>query len=204
MLSPSDIAARAAEVLHDTGSTRWSSSELIKWVSDGQQETVNRVPNACPTTETFSLSAGRVQSLPANTVLLLDVLYNIETGHPIHQVDRSVFDIYRGVDEEESREFEVGVEMFYYDPTSPKKFMVYPAAPSSAPGSVMLSRSVMPAAFTSGATALQIEERFVPALLDYTLSRAFAKDSEDAEAQSLAKLHFERWVAALKAATSGN
>lgn len=190
------IVSRAVQVLHDAGYTRWPSSELLQWSSDGQLATAHRIPSAYQLEEDFSLAIGPSQTLPNNTLELIDVLYNVATGYPIHKMDRSVLDIYRAYETASDVDLGLGIESYYYDPRNRKHFIVAPA-PTAAGATIRIVRGVLPDALTSLSSSFQIDDRYVEGILDYVLFRAFGKDSEDASSRELSQKHYQAWVASL-------
>ena len=82
------ILNRAAALLNDEEFTRWTESELLEWMNDGQ-----RVIARGPATDAYVLRddvvavAGTVQALPTDGIRLVDVVKNVADGSAIHISD---------------------------------------------------------------------------------------------------------------------
>jgi hypothetical protein len=177
------LLARVSVLLQDVAHTRWPLAELLNWLNDGQREVVLRKPNAYVVSRAFALAYGTKQVLPADAVLLVDVVRNL-SGKAIRQVERAVLDAQNlGWHDQLPA---TAVQHFCYTPLDPKHFYVYP--PNNGTGQVELAYSALPPDCVLGG-ALSLDEIYQSPLVDYVMYRAYSKDSEQADTQRLI-LHY--------------
>lgn len=183
-------------VAHDLGDLdhiHWTIDSLCRWLNAGQHDAVSRRPDLTATRAAKSLSAGVVQSLPADAVGLLDVPRNTSgTKRAIRKVDRDLLDRFQpgwpafsGVTE---------IRHYCYDPRDPLKFEVYPPAASSG-ASVDLVYTAKPAdiavvtppsTFENVAGNIGLPDWTWPALVAYIKYRAYSREGEPTSSQPLA------------------
>jgi hypothetical protein len=96
------------------------------------------------------------------------------------------------------------VELYMFDPRTPKEFLVYPPATIAARLEVIYS--VLPAEHTlsdaqllnpATAETIRIDDIFATALFDYMLYRAYSKDSEQTAMMQRAVAHYQAFQNAL-------
>ena len=61
----SDIGTRAKTILQDSAGVRWTDTELLRWVNDGQREIVAMLPSAFTKATVATLAAGTRQTATA-------------------------------------------------------------------------------------------------------------------------------------------
>lgn len=198
------IIDRVRVQLIDTGSTqRWTDTELLYWVSDGQRAIVAALPQAAVKVTTVSLAAGTRQSLPADGYKLIDVTRNLTAagvaGAPCTSIDRSILD--RQYPTWHTANAAAGVLHWTYDPSDPLSFFVYPR--NTGAGSVEVVYSFMPADITSASSTISVRDIYQTPLIDYVLYRAHSKDSDFAAGQQLAAAFLQAFTAFLQAQAGG-
>lgn len=198
------IIARAATLIQDATGIRWPAVELLDWLNDGQREIVLLKPQACVKNESVALTAGSTkQVLPASGVMLIDVVRNMgangtTSGDAIRVVSREVLDAQ--IPTWHSDANSAGkIKHFAFDLRDPKTYYVYPKAPATA-HYVEIIYSAAPANCTAGG-AIQIDDIYSNALLDYVLYRAYSKDAEYAQNANLAVAHYAAFANSLGAKT---
>jgi len=175
------IVARVATLLQDAGNIRWTSSEVLDWLDDGQREVVMLRPEAGAANESVSLTTGTKQSIPAAGISFIDAIRNT-SGRAVRVVSREILDSQRPGWHTDTGS--TTIQHFTFDPRDPKRFYVYPPAASGASLDIVYSKS--PAALTRGgtapnqtcSTAIGIDDVYANALVDYALYRAYSKDAE--------------------------
>ena len=78
-MTPSEIFARADDVLQDTSFVRWPQAERLRYLNDGRREMAVIRPDIYATTDVVTLVAGTKQALPAGRSRLFDVVRNINS-----------------------------------------------------------------------------------------------------------------------------
>lgn len=173
----SEIISRAQIVLNDAGGVRWTDTELLKWISDGQRVIALVRPDSVSENTALTLVAGTKQTIPADGMRLLDVVRNLtSTGGP----DRSVRMVERETLDAQSYNWHQATAgktvNFIYDNRDPLHFYVYPPAVAGAKLEILYSKQ--PAEITATNQALTLLDVYAEPLFNYVLFRAYSKDAE--------------------------
>lgn len=172
------ILNRAASLLNDEEFVRWTESELLEWLNDGQR-VIARGPatDAYVVRDTITAATGTVQTLPTDGIRLIEVVKNIADGSSIRQSDYAIVDMLRSA----WRSYDTGpAENYFYDERNPKQFEVYP--PQAGGEQIELVYNAQPTnAVMSG--NISIDDLYADALIDYIAYRGFSKDTEDASTE---------------------
>ncbi|MEY5145610.1 MAG: hypothetical protein RL745_979 [Actinomycetota bacterium] len=197
----SDITSRAALVLQDDGNVRWTTSELYKWISDGQRVIALVRPDSCAKNETLTLVAGTRQTIPATGIRLLDVIRNINAnntpGRVVRIVDRESLD----AQDYNWHNAAAGPTInFTQDNRDPDHFYVYP--PAAAGQKLEILYSANPTEVTSGGQTLSVNDIYAEPLFNYVLYRAYSKDAEFGGNAALAQGYVSMFNALLGLKTS--
>lgn len=191
------IINRVRTQLIDTNAEqRWSDTELLRWLSDGQRTLVSLVPDASGVIAVRALSAGTKQTIPSNGHMLLTIFRNTNAagttgGRAVRLTSRELLD---GFDQAwHSAAATVNVQAYVFDPQHPDTFYVYP--PNTGTGYVELSYSVMPADLSSTSDTLSVADIYQTPLVDYVLYRAHQKDSDFAAGQAIASNYLQLFLA---------
>lgn len=190
------IIDRVRTQLIDTGTTqRWTDSELLKWLSDGQRSVVAFAPSASSTDAVLQLASGTKQSIPSDGHMLLTIVRNTDVtgttgGRVCRIVTRELLDAQNPDWHNSSNS--TTVQNYIFDPMEPKKFYVYP--PNDGTGYVECVYSVMPSDLTSVSDVLDVQDIYQTALVDYVLFRAHQKDSDFAAGQAVAQNYLQLFL----------
>lgn len=201
----SDIVSAARIVLQDADAVRWSNTELLGYLNEGQAAIVVLKPTAYVKVVPHQLVAGTRQPLPADGEQLIDVPRNMGTngttpGRVIRITERAQLD---AADPAWHTATADNVVVNYtYELNDPKHFMVYPPQPTSGRGQVELVYGAVPPAAALG-EAIALADSYRGALLDYVLSRAYAKDSEHTAASGKPLAHRNAFIAAVTGKVAG-
>lgn len=193
----SDIISRARTQLIDNGVTpRWTDTEMLEWLSDGQRAIVAISPSTTATMATKSMVTGTKQAAPADSFMFLGLSRNMGAdaatpGRACRIVSREVLDAF-DPDWHSSTPAAV-VQSYTYDPQQQNTFYVWP--PNDGTGSVEVSYSVLPTDLTSPTDGFQVTSIYQTALLDYLLYRCYQKDSDFSGGQALAALYYQAFTA---------
>jgi len=186
----STILTRVALILNDAAYTRWTTAELESWFNDGVRETVNLHRNANEKNVVVALVAGVKQAMPADAVVLIDVVGNVNAdataGKKIRPCLRQQMDT--NFPKWQSDSPSLVIDNLMYDISNRKVFYVYPPA---LPGAkVELVHSFYPTAVTA-TSEIPLDAIFHTPLVDYILFRAYSKDAEVAQNAQLAASYLQ-------------
>lgn len=182
---------RVSLLLQDVTNIRWPQDELLKFVSDGQREIALLKPDVCISISSLPLVSGTRQSIPSNGVSLIEITRNIP-GNAIRVVSREILDAQ--IPNWHGASPTAAVVHYTFNPSNQKGFFVYP--PNNGSGVVEIVYNVSPAELTLGST-LQIDEVWLPSIVNYALYRAYSKDAEYAQNANLAVAYYQAFVASL-------
>ncbi len=203
-IAAQSIIRRVVETLQDTTSIRWPVNELVRYLNDGQREIVMYRPDSMVTNATVALAAGSKQALPANGAKLIEVVRNTAgnkrsvrlTNREILDAQSSNWHNLSGVTE---------ILHYMYDPRDPTRFYVYPPA-AAAGASLEIVYAAYPtdvvepadgALYTAVTGNIALPDIYGNVLQDYTLYRAYTKDSEYAGNAARAQAHYAAFANAL-------
>jgi hypothetical protein len=203
-----DLIVRAQTLLQDEDSVRWTVTELQYWLNDAYKETIGLRPDANTQTAEYTCVAGPRQVITGsfpNAIRLVEVVRNLASTSnktSIRLTDRRSLDTQQRSWYSETPT--ASVELYMFDPRTPKEFLVYPPASTAARLEVIYS--VLPADHTLTASQLvnpataetiRIDDIFATALFDYMLYRAFSKDAEQTAMMQRAVAHYQAFQNAL-------
>lgn len=179
----SDVVDSVGKLLTDEDHVRWTVPELIDWINEAAGAILVRRPSANARRDVISLVQGAAQTLPADSVQLLDVVRNIGAdgttpGSVIRRSDRQAID-----DSDPDWHMmtpKASVAQYTFDDRMPKLFYVYP--PVIAGTKVEVLHSALPAQVASETDDVAMGYEYLEAMVNYVAYRANSKDSEYANA----------------------
>ena len=178
MATVQDVIDRAESILNDADNVRWSVPELVLWVSDAVDQLLRYIPEAGATTRVIPLTADQPRQRYQDARRILDIFQNCDgagnpTGNAIILTKRGYLDsCRRNWQNDRARE----VDHWVYDPEHDRKeFWVYPAPRETA---YVLATVVPEVNLTAATQTLPVGQQWLTALLNYTLSRAYAKNAD--------------------------
>lgn len=187
MIPVQDIIDRVTDLLLDKDrgddEARWKDDELVRWINDSRMAILVRRPSACSKVANLILDAGTQQNIPADGVVLLDVIRNMGVdgttiGRAIRRTDRQNID-----DVDPDWHIATGsavISQYTYDDRTPYIFFVSP--PAIAGTQVAISYAAIPAEIAATTDTLEIGLENLDAVVNYVAYRAKSKDSEYANA----------------------
>lgn len=186
-ITAASIINKASVLLLDPSNVRWSRTELLGWINDGQRQIVVMSPNATNKVATIQLAAGTRQSIPSDGWTLLNVIRYMGTdglrpGRAVRVISQQLLDSYNPNWHAETPS--VAPQSYMFDQQDQTAFYVYP--PNTGSGYVQINYSPEPADLTSESQTIAVRDIFQTALLDYVLYRACSKDAEYAPGLQLA------------------
>lgn len=187
-----DVVSSARHTLLDALGTAWTDSELIEYVNEALEATSAVKPDMHVVRGNIEMVEGALQQLPEGGVSLIDVFENAYSGGLVTLVDKSLLEECNRFLTPADRDREV--EHFTADPRDPTRFAVTP--PNDGTGEVRAVYGAVHPAVTDLVDALDANNVYKPALIDYVLHRAYAKNSKR---QDLTKsdYHKKQWGQAL-------
>lgn len=171
----SDIIGRATAILKDVKYVRWTLANHYEFLTDAQRAVVLLRPGANATTVPLLLTQDSTrQSIPSGGYQLIDVVRNMGAdgttpGEPITLTDRESLDTSNSAWHTGAAQSEI--ENYTFDDRNPAVFYVTP--PPAANVQVEIVYSKAPAAIAAVGDSLEIDDNYVPAVLEYHLYRAY-------------------------------
>ena len=197
-LTTTPILTRVATLLQDITNIRWPKTELLTYLSDAQRELCVYKPDACVKTATMPLVAGTRQTLPADGVAFVDVVRNTTGSQRAPRaVVRDILDAQ--IPSWHSATPAAEVQHFTFDPQNQKVIYTYP--PNTGTGALEIVYAASPVELTDGAT-LQVDDVWMPTLVNYVMYRCYSKDAEYAANAQLAVAYYQAFTAQLGAKTA--
>lgn len=195
----SSVISKVQTILQDTTGIRWPDTELLGWINDGQREIVLYKPNSFVKNTPVKLIPGTRQTLPADGVQLIDVVRNMGAagatpGRAIRITMREILD--SQVPGWHASTADAEVKHYMYSLLDPKTFYVYPPQPTASQNYVEIVYGAAPTDCSLGGT-ITLDDIYQTILLDYSLYRAYSKDTEFAADQNRAKQHQDAYISAL-------
>ena len=192
-ITAQSILQRVVTTLIDEGNARWTVTELVRYLNDGQREIVTYRPDATATTASLTLAAGARQTLPTGAFKLLDVIRNTAGAKAaVRKIDQKLLDAQ--VPNWQNGTGNVTIKHYMYDLRDIRVFYVYPPALNTA--SLELLYSAKPTDIAEQTAVgdvtgnISVNELFANALQDYIVYRAQAKDAEYGNA-GMAAAHYQ-------------
>jgi hypothetical protein len=183
-----DIIDLARLTLFDASKVRWTDPEMLSYLNDGQREICIKKPAAYVVDEQVSLQAGVDQTIPSDGVQLVDIRRN-GAGLSVTFIARRIMDAM--IPNWQAMEQVSNVVKYMYDPVDPKVFQVYPPAKTGATA-VLATAKTPPDTLVNA--AITIDDIYSPALIDYMLFRAYAKESDFAGDAGRAAAHYAKFT----------
>lgn len=201
----SDIILRAAHLLFDESNVRWTKSELLRYISDGQRQIVLLRPDAGAVTATVTLVAGTKQGIPASTgIRFLRAMRNMGSGGG-ETPGRAIRECSRVALDNEQPDWHSDtptnvIQHYIFDNIAPQVYYVYP--PAQAGTKVEIVYSAVPPAVTTEGQTLALTDQYINALLDWVMYRCYAKDASYAGNMQRAQAHLEAFGNSLQVTMS--
>jgi hypothetical protein len=175
----SAIINKAEIVLQDTTNVRWSESELLGWLNDGQREIALLRPDVSNVTASVALVAGTKQALPSTGTMLMKITRNMGTngttaGPAVRKVPQDLLDSQRPNWHTDTAT--AVVQHYTFDLRTPRIYYVWP--PSLGTTQVEMVYAAPPADVAAIGNAITIDDIYANVLINYILYRAYSKDME--------------------------
>ena len=205
-LTAANILARVNNILQNTGNIRWSSSEQLEYLNDGQREIANFRPDATAVDANVQLVAGTQQTIPADGLRLINVSRNMSGTATSATGGRAISKVNLDVINSEEPSWHdptvtgraahgTIVKHYMFDDRDPRKFSVYPGVAGNAYVEVIYSKN--PTSIGANTDLIQVDDTFANALMNFVLYRAFQKEAEFAGNQQRSANHYQLFFQSL-------
>lgn len=174
------IVSDVTKLLHDAGNIRWTTPDIISWINAGQRAVVRRIPAAFARTKIIELDEGTLQAIPSDGIAFIKAIVNVSAADKALSAPRFIPHMMLDVEDPNWHAADTNkiTKTYTFTPEVPHEFWVSPPQPASA-GRLRIQYSASPPlAVNGGDTA--IDSIYDNALINYSLYRAFDRDSEDA------------------------
>lgn len=199
MTTALEVMERAAKTLQDPEYVRWTKPEMLEWLSEAQVA-IARTPGAYSKVNVMQLAEGTKQTLPPDGWCLITVTRNVDEDGmpltPVRLVTRSLLDAV--LPHWHMAYQRPLVENYTYDDRFPREFFVYP--PNDGEGFVEVVYMGIPAKVVDVTQEIELDDTFIPAILNYVLYRAFTKESDYSSGTQSAAAYFQAYQSELTAA----
>lgn len=199
------IIDKAQMILQDTTEVRWTESELLGWLNDGQREIAIMRPDLFSVIGNVTCVAGTKQSIPANGTALLRAIRNMGSGgatpgRAIRQVTLDLLDA--NVPDWHTKASVTEILHVAVEAKVPKVFYTYPPATAGTQLEVLYGAS--PADVAAKGNVIGVDDVFATPLIDYLCYRAYSKDQDMTGNADRASAHHQAFVSVVNAKTAAD
>lgn len=194
MITAGNVLDRVRKKLNDLGDVRWTVTEHLEAVNDGQTALLEAKPDLFEVYVFHDLVPGPVQDVPDDCYFLFDVVANAQGStitKPISKVERSTLDRQRG--NWLALKPDAQVVHWCQSPREKAKFWVVPPQPSTGPGRVYLRHARYPAVIDQEVDPLDAPDECLNALYHFCMHRALEKDEKFSGSQQ-AQFHWQKFA----------
>lgn len=195
----SAIQAKAAIDLFDESADRFSNSDYLSWINEGQRQATKFKPDVNVTTSAVQLVAGTKQSLSAGEIALINITRNMGTdgatpGNAIF-FNPSMDQFAKRHPTWNTDTESATVQLYFYNPKNPKIFYVYPKQPAASQGYVEIARSVLPTNVSAIGNAINIGDEYEMELYHYCMYKGNLEDAKHSQiAMQEAVSHYKQFL----------
>ena len=159
---------------------RWTNDEIVSYLNDACRFLAENEPDAFSDNSEFQCIGGTRQELPEKAARLIDIVRNLEGKKtPLTSSDKATLSAMRPSWHSENPTTQQ--ELFFTDDRDPKRFYVYPPAKAGSLLEVVCAlepRHHFIGEAQDKSSLMQVNDRYVPAIMNFILYRAFDKDSD--------------------------
>jgi len=179
-----DYIVDAADVYGDDEYDRVVETTWIKYLNAGIRALILVRPDAGAVTESVTLTAGVIQTLPSDALRLLDISRNMgadgaTAGKIITPASRKHIDYSNLL--WPAATGETAIDNFSYDKENPNTFYTTPPVHATTVVQVEMVTSQLPTTITATGDPTGTNDLFFEPLVMYMLYKAFVADDEDVE-----------------------
>jgi len=180
-----DIINTISEQTRDVDNITWTESDIFGYINEAYKIIIQAKPEASVKKENVSCVIGILQSLPDDSVSLINVLHN-DDGTVINEVDVTQKDAFSPG----WRNATPGtIVKEFFRRAEPTDFEVWP--PLSEVKDIMVEYSFIPVDVTAVGDTIAIHNSVNDQFINYCLYKTFARDSEDTPSVKRAALYLQ-------------
>lgn len=178
----STIIAEMRPDLHDNSVPyRWSDTDLLSKLNNGQRFIVQHVPKANVSNLPWQLAAGVLQSIPTGGIELISIDFNMGTsgtvqGAPIRII--SLDELNALIPDWTTATASATVQLYVFNEEDPTHFYVYPPQPASSQGYVRGPYSTSPADVAAVGSAITLNDIFKSPLKQYMFYECYRLETD--------------------------
>lgn len=188
-ITAASIIDSATKDLQDAANGRWSRTDMLAWLNDGQREVCIHRPDASVSIQDVALAAGWMQAIPSAATRIIEIAANT-SGRSVTLVQAEDLDRQRMNWRADAPA--ALIKAWIYDERFPKAFQVYPPATTSA--SLKMVLAVPPAECATEAANITIEDQYKGPLVTYVLHRCYRRDAEDSANAAMASMYYNLFL----------
>ena len=191
----SEIINIIQEQTRDTDGVTWTDGDIVGYVNEAVKSTIQRVPQSSSKKELVNCVSGVDQVLPADAVVIINVVANDLTtlgklGSIIHQTDVIAKDAY-SPNWRSTKPSAVVIE--WMKRSEPTQFIIWPPLDSNR--KLLVEYSFYPADAVSASSTVNIHNDYLEEIRTWCLYRTFARDSENTPSVERAAMYKQQYEA---------
>jgi hypothetical protein len=176
------IISRASKTLSDPNAVAWSNAELLDYLNAGQRAVCHVNRDAYTKVDNVTLTAGVIQTLPADGLVIVRALYNVGSGRAIRHVGFDALNT--SLSTWASSTQATDVLEYAADSREWKTFFVNP--PNNGTGIIKMMYGAIPPVLTSQTQNIALPDTYDTALWAYVCAMAYAKNTRRQDLQKSA------------------
>jgi hypothetical protein len=173
------IISRASRTLSDPNAVAWSVTELLDYLNAGQRAVSHVNRDAYTKVGDVTLTAGVIQTLPADGLVVVRALHNVGSGRAIRHVGFDALNT--SLSTWASSTQATDVLEYAADSREWKTFFVNP--PNNGTGIIKMMYGAIPPVLTSQTQNIALPDTYDTALWAYVCAMAYAKNTRRQDLQ---------------------
>ena len=193
-VAASAIIAQASELAQDVDNVTWTLPQALAWVNDGQRAVALVRPDASVNVHSVRLTSGTRQTLTGRRLMAIHRNTGVDgntPGRAIVMTDMATKDEFEP--DWHTDTANTVVKECMYDPKTPKIFWVSPPVHATTAVYAEISEAVNPTDCATTDSLIDLDDIYVPALIEWEMYRFFARDSEQTPNHIRAAGHFKNF-----------
>lgn len=193
LILASKIATDISNDLFDPNNDRFSLTDILQWLNDGQRKIVDLKPDAYVETSAIQLVAGTKQSLETGDIELIKITRNmgadgLTPGKPIHLVNMDHFSLHNPGWQTDTANAVVRVYML--DDRNPRVFYNYPPQPVADMGYVEKIVNAIPTDISGIGEVITLEDQYESHLYNYGMFRGEKQNAKSSPIAQIAATNY--------------
>lgn len=179
-ITAGEIVVQCQELAQDESGDIWTAAEGVAWVNDAQRAIAIARIDASVSRGSMQLVPGIKQSITGRR--LVAVHYNLGSdgatvGLPVRLIERGIKDESDPLWTTETAATQIFEYM--YDEDNPKNFDVSPPVHASTQVHIEVTQGVDPTDCADLNSTIDLDDIYVPAIIEWVMYRFFGRDSEE-------------------------